>query len=67
MKADSGCHKCQNCDGIYTADELKDIKDLEQRISPGEIVPSGECPDCGALCHPITTTSCNEGTSKISL
>lgn len=36
-------------------DELKtvfpDIPDLLQRISPGEPVPIGECPDCGALVH----------------
>ena len=22
------------------------------RLEPGSIVPSGECPDCGALCYP---------------
>ena len=22
-------------------------------VAPGEETPAGECPDCGALCHPI--------------
>jgi hypothetical protein len=43
---------CQNCDGEFTEDQLKPVKDLEMRVSPGEIVPAGECPDCGAVCHP---------------
>ena len=28
-----------------------DIPDLLERISPGEPVPLGECPECGALVH----------------
>ncbi len=34
--------------------ELGDIPDLYERLDPGSIVPSGECPKCGALCYPIT-------------
>jgi hypothetical protein len=30
-----------------------DIPDLLQRIGPGGTVPSGECPDCGALVYPL--------------
>jgi hypothetical protein len=45
-------HICQNC-GVFVDEwEIKPIRDLEQRVSPGEEMPSGECPDCGALCHP---------------
>jgi DNA-directed RNA polymerase subunit M/transcription elongation factor TFIIS len=40
---------------MHHEDELKcvfpDIPDLLQRISPGEPVPLGECPNCGALVH----------------
>jgi len=47
---------CGNCQKImHSEDELKtvfpDIPDLLQRISPGEPVPLGECPECGALVH----------------
>ena len=47
---------CGNCQKIMRGeDELQhvfpDIPDLLQRISPGEPVPIGECPDCGALVH----------------
>ncbi len=50
-------HKCDNCDTCYQEDELiNPIRHLEQRMTPGGVVPSGECPDedCGALCYPIT-------------
>ena len=33
-----------------------DIPDLTERIAPGEPVPFGECPDCGALVHEIKAT-----------
>ena len=45
-------HICDNCGGLYAADEINPVKDLEQRIEPGGVVPSGECPKCGALCYP---------------
>ena len=51
MKAAMGFHQCQNCDEIHRAADLLHIKDLSMRVSPGEVVPSGECPLCGALCH----------------
>lgn len=31
--------------------KLEDIPYLFQRIEPGGVVPSGECPECGALCY----------------
>ena len=43
--------QCGNCDSIWTCDELNKTKDLNQRLTPGDLVPSGECPDCGALCY----------------
>jgi len=47
---------CENCQKVmHRENELKhvfpDIPDLLQRISPGEPVPLGECPNCGALVH----------------
>lgn len=47
--------ECQNCGKIWTDDELNPIEDLSMRVSPGEPMPSGECPECGALCQEITT------------
>ena len=46
--------KCQNCGRIWKDSELHDIDRLHERVSPGEPMPSGECPvpDCGALCQP---------------
>lgn len=44
---------CQNCDWRGDASELREIHDLSQRVSPGELMPSGECPECGALCQPL--------------
>ena len=35
-------------------DELVNpIPDLAQRALPGEPMPSGECPACGAVCQPV--------------
>jgi hypothetical protein len=47
--------ECQNCRLTWKDDELKEIKHLSERVAPGEPMPSGECPDCGALCHPLPT------------
>lgn len=44
---------CQNCD--WTGSEIyvkTDIPHLSERVAPGEPMPLGECPECGALCHP---------------
>lgn len=48
-------YTCQNCD-FKTDDEfalvpIEEMDELTQRISPGEPVPAGECPKCGAVCH----------------
>jgi hypothetical protein len=43
---------CQNCDWEGPDEELKPVKDLFQRVDPGEPMPSGECPKCGCLCQP---------------
>jgi len=47
--------KCQNCHKTFKHDDdLNQIKDLYQRVAPGEPFPSGECPSCGCLCQPIS-------------
>lgn len=49
---------CQNCEWTGEADELLDIADFGQRVSPGEPCPAGECPECGALAHLVETWEC---------
>ena len=49
---------CGNCQKIMhseaeLAHTFPDIPDLLDRISPGEPVPIGECPECGALVHAV--------------
>lgn len=48
-------HWCGNCDEVYPGRDLRvrwpNIPDLDCRIDPGGIVPSGECPQCGALVY----------------
>ena len=49
---------CQNCRKTWTEDKLEEITHgLWERVSPGELMPSGECPKCGALCHPLETAA----------
>ena len=42
---------CGNCDWRGTEDDCNEIEDLHQRVGPGETMPAGECPECGALAH----------------
>jgi hypothetical protein len=51
--ATDGRHRCDNCNWEGGAEELKPIRDLASRLDPGGVVPSGECPECGALAYPI--------------
>lgn len=44
-------YECQDCGKAWTYDQLGDIHDLEARLEPGDPMPAGECPECGALCH----------------
>jgi hypothetical protein len=50
-------HRCDNCENEHGDEDLDetypDIADLGQRTEPGGTIPSGTCPDCGALCYPI--------------
>lgn len=41
--------KCPNCSWSGSIGELIHTTDLIHRLSPGDIVPEGECPECGAL------------------
>jgi hypothetical protein len=45
-------HECDNCAEVWTEGALTAIQDYFQRVEAGGIVPSGECPKCGALCYP---------------
>ena len=49
---------CDNCgDLIFLGDEpfrYAEIKDMNQRIDAGEMVPSCDCPQCGALAYPAS-------------
>jgi hypothetical protein len=45
---------CQNCRKEWREDQLEEITHgIWERVSPGELMPSGQCPDCGSLCTPI--------------
>lgn len=45
-------YKCENCDEEFECQsDLVEIRDMGERLSAGEFVPAGECPECGSLCH----------------
>ena len=45
---------CDNCGREWKRSMLEEVKDYLQRVEPGGVVPSGQCPEpkCGALCYP---------------
>lgn len=53
-------HRCDDCGETFSEEELEKAKclglhtiaKLTERIDPGCLVPSGECPDCRALVYP---------------
>ncbi len=54
----SKLHVCDNCGSRHDVEALEEIKDLEERLDhplghPDCVMPSGECPVCGALCYPM--------------
>jgi hypothetical protein len=51
-------HVCGNCGKQTPESKLAQITHgFWERVSPGEIMPSGECPRCGALCRPLVTAT----------
>jgi len=46
---------CDNCSSEWTKNDLDSIDDLEARVLPGEPMPAGQCPECGAVCHGVKT------------
>lgn len=44
---------CDNCGLTCQVSELEPITDLLERIEPGGTVPSGQCPECGALAYSV--------------
>jgi hypothetical protein len=42
---------CQDCTWVGPDRLLREIRDLHERVAPGEPMPSGECPVCHALCQ----------------
>lgn len=45
-------YECQNCDRICIESELYPLANVLDRVAVGEPMPAGECPECGAVCHP---------------
>jgi hypothetical protein len=44
--------RCQDCAWKGDETDCNAIEDLFEQMAPGEPMPSGECPTCGALCQP---------------
>ena len=53
LSDDETKYECQNCGSEWAEDELEDLIDITERVAPGEPMPAGQCPDCGALCHEV--------------
>lgn len=42
---------CGNCEWRGDQDEAEPYRDFWSRVSPGEVMPAGDCPKCGAFVH----------------
>jgi len=45
--------QCQNCDWSGPVHDAEPVHDIWSRVAPGETMPAGDCPECGALVHLI--------------
>lgn len=45
--------ECGSCSKCWPIEGLTEAKNLSMRTEPGQEIPAGECPDCGALCYII--------------
>ena len=48
-------YRCNNC--AFQTDEheaFSDVENLRERLEPGDIMPSGQCPECGCFVHEYT-------------
>jgi hypothetical protein len=45
--------KCENCSWRGDLADTNEIDDFWERVNAGEIMPAGQCPECGALCHNV--------------
>lgn len=53
-KAKSGVkYQCKECDNEWDGLELRPVSRAGERVSAGEMMPGGECPGCGGLCHEV--------------
>src|SRR5439155_14436990 len=52
--------ECDNCGAIWDDTDVDPISDLWERVDPGGVMPSGQCPDCGALCYPQWSAGVHE-------
>lgn len=43
--------RCDNCGKVHSDQTLVPARHLSMRVDPNGVMPSGECPDCGALCY----------------
>jgi hypothetical protein len=50
----SDISECNNCGQAWPVAALDPIQNYWERVTPGSIVPAGQCPnpDCRALCYP---------------
>lgn len=48
-------NECDDCGKRWPDSKLREVDKLFERVDPGGVMPSGECPECGALCYPIET------------
>jgi hypothetical protein len=47
---------CGECSKAFSPRQTKNIQKYDERVQSGDRVPDGECPCCGGLCYPYTSS-----------
>lgn len=53
MTTDNPEYQCQNCEKRGPRSQFQQATNLLERIAPGEPFTDSQCPNCGALAHPV--------------
>lgn len=59
--------KCQECGWTGAVAQLEPVKDVWERVQPGDVMPWGDCPECGGCCFEAKPVPAAAGGPRIDM